>query len=508
MLLLAPLSLGQSTPEDSIALAIACRPSPRQLAWQATEFNAFVHFGPNTFTDHEWGEGTEDPAVFLPTDFDADQWVQAFSDAGMRGVILTAKHHDGFCLWPTSTTPHSVASSPWRGGGGDVVAEVSAACARRGMRFGFYLSPADLNAIVRGVYGNGSAPAPSVIPHAADGAPPPACTFEFVVDDYNRVFLTQLYELLTGYGPVFEVWFDGANPKPGTGQRYDYQAWYSLIRELAPEAVIAIKGPDVRWVGNEAGQSRAAEWSVIPLDAPPDRASWPDMMGPDLGGRDKLRAGAYCHWYPAEVDVSIRPGWFYHASQDAEVKDLDHLLRIYDASVGNNSVLLLNVPPDRRGRIHEHDVRALRELGEVVRATFQTDLISGARASASSQASLHGPHAAIDADPATYWAAPDGVESCELVVELAGPRAFDVATLAEPIAEGQRVERFAIDARGADGSWVEIGAGETIGAKKIVRVSPTTTDAIRLRVVASRVRPAIAELGLFDAPERAGVSSP
>lgn len=295
---------------EMLERAVACVPSPRQLAWQKLEFTAFVHFGVNTFSDREWGTGTESPELFDPAELDAEQWVRTFAEAGMRGVILTAKHHDGFCLWPTAYSPHSVRTSPWRGGRGDVVRDLADACRRHGLRFGFYLSPADLNAIERGVYGNGSEKRPSSIPTPVDGAPPPRPAFEYTVDDYNRYFLNQLYELLTGYGPVFEVWFDGANPKPGTGQTYDYAAWYDLIRKLAPDAVIAIKGPDVRWVGNEAGESRPDEWSVIPLESPPDENPWRDRTEPDLGSRAKLRGAAALHWYPAEVDVSIRPAGF------------------------------------------------------------------------------------------------------------------------------------------------------------------------------------------------------
>ena len=337
-------------------------PTPQQIAWQELEFIGFAHFGVNTFTDREWGEGTEDEKVFNPTDFDADQWARVLKDAGIRLLILTAKHHDGFCLWPSRFTEHSVKNSPWRKGKGNVVREVSDACRRHGIKFGVYLSPWDRN---NPEYGNSPV--------------------------YNQYFANQLRELLTNYGPITEVWFDGACGEGPNGKKqvYDWTAYYKVVRELQPDAVIAICGPDVRWVGNETGVARETEWSVQPARS---AAS---------GGKDGLV------WWPAECDVSIRPGWFYHASQDDKVKSLHHLLDIYYKSVGRNSVLLLNIPPDRRGHIHENDTARLRELRKVLDDTFRIDLADNAGATANSATDGHGPDTVVDGDQKTWWS-PDG----------------------------------------------------------------------------------------------------
>jgi alpha-L-fucosidase len=300
--------------------AAAVVPHPRQLAWQRLEFIGFIHFGPNTFTDRAWGTGRESPGVFQPAELDARQWARVFKGAGMKQVILTAKHHDGFCLWPSRFTEHSVKNSPWRGGRGDVVSELSEACRQAGLKLGIYLSPADLNAIERGVYGKTPAQR-RVIPAPVPGwTPRSGLTMEGTWDEYNAYFLNQLFELLTEYGDIGEVWIDGANPKPGTGQTYAYADWYALIRRLQPDAVIFGKGPDVRWCGNEDGRGRESEWSVIPLPVPPERFDWPDMTAADLGSRTRIRNAPYLHWYPAEVDVSIRPEWFWHPSEDGKLK--------------------------------------------------------------------------------------------------------------------------------------------------------------------------------------------
>lgn len=478
--------------------ATTCVPDERQIAWQNIEFSAFVHFGVNTFTDREWGTGLEDAAIFNPSQLDADQWVSTFKDAGMGQVIITAKHHDGFCLWPSDYTDHSVKASPWRGGEGDVVRDLTDACARHGLRFGFYLSPADLHEIETGRYGNASTPKPSTIPTPVPGRPQLQRTFQYVVDDYNRYFLNQLYELLTRYGPVSEVWFDGANPKPGTGQTYAYEAWYDLIHNLAPDAVIAIKGPDVRWVGNEAGRGRESEWSVIPLDAPPDKAHWPDMTSQDLGSLARLRGAAHLHWYPAETDTSIRPGWFYHSSQDDKVKPLSTLVDTYIASVGNNCALLLNVPPDRRGLIREPDAARLRQLGQYLARTYGTNLAAGASVSADHETPDHPASNVLDDDPDTYWTTPDWTDAATIEFRLPRAQRFNRVMLCEHIRTGQRIERCAIDAY-LDGRWVEIAHGTTVGAKRLLRFNAIRTDRVRVRILDSRVRPTLSRFGLFYA---------
>jgi len=432
-------------------------PSPRQIAWQELEFIGFVHFGINTFTDREWGDGSEDPALFNPTDFDADQWVQVFKDAGIRMLILTAKHHDGFCLWPSRYTEHSVKHSPWRNGRGDVVREVADACRRGGIRFGVYLSPWDRNCPL---YGDSPA--------------------------YNRYFVNQLRELLSGYGEISEVWFDGACGEGPNGKRqvYDWQAYYKVVRELQPDAVIAICGPDVRWVGNESGVARETEWSV-------------QKPNPAFHGRSDGWV-----WWPAECDVSIRPGWFYHASQDDKVKSLQHLLDIYYKSVGRNAVLLLNVPPDLRGRIHEADAQRLRELRKVLDETFRIDLAHGARTSANSAAPEHPVDSVVDGDPDTYWTPDNEAPPFSVTLDLGGLKTFNCLLLQEYIPRGQRVEEFRIEAAGDDGDqWREIARGTTIGYKRLLPLKPDVR-ASRLRVVitASRGAPMLRRIGLFHAP--------
>ena len=442
------------SPSDTIAglVSKAARvvPSERQLRWQALEFQAFVHFGMNTFTDREWGQGTEDPKLFNPTDFDAGQWVEAVRAAGIRGLIVTAKHHDGFCLWPSRWTEHSVKSSPWREGKGDVVGEVAAACRKAGLAFGVYLSPWD-----RHEPSYGDSPR------------------------YNEHFKNQLKELLTNYGEISEVWFDGACGEGPNGKRqaYDWAGYYALIRKLQPNAVISIMGPDARWIGNEAGVTRESEWSVIPVvgfdDLPdeknPGGIAHLDAQAKDLGSMDRIEAvasqGGRLIWYPGQVDVSIRPGWFYHAAEDDKVKSLDDLLDIYCTSVGGNAQLLLNIPPDKRGRIHENDARRLKELGERLRATFAVNLA----AKTGHTLNGSGSSTVIDRD-------------------LAGLTTFNVAMIKEDLRRGQRIEAFAIDAWNGK-EWKEFARGTTVGWKKLLRFPVVETTKVRLRILKERGTP-------------------
>lgn len=446
-----------ATSDERVALAGTVRPSPRQLRWQATGFNAFVHFGMNTFTDREWGDGTESPETFAPSCFDAGQWARTFRDAGMRGLVLTCKHHDGFCLWPSATTTHDVASSPFRGGAGDVVAEVSAACRTQGLKFGVYLSPWDRNQKT------------------------------FGTKAYERVFLQQLRELCTGYGELFEVWFDGAHCPPDDPDVFDWQAVFQLVRELQPNAAIAITGPDVRWVGNEAGVTRADEWSVLPLPLPApgpiatDRQSWRSLwalrarnQARDLGSREQLEAADALCWWPAETDVSIRPGWFYHPHEDASVKPLTTLLDYWFTAVGGNAVLLLNVPADRRGRIAEPDARVLEDVGRYLDATFAADVAAGAKVER-------------------------GEDGGELRFEQ--PVTFDLIDLREDVAgNGQRVEEFEIDALDG-GVWRALARGTTIGYRRMIRLPDgCRTKGLRYRVTKSRGTPRVAGLSLHLRP--------
>ncbi|UCD00246.1 MAG: alpha-L-fucosidase [Phycisphaerales bacterium] len=493
--------------KELVRKAAHVTPAPRQLVWQELEFIGFVHFGVNTFTGREWGTGTEDPKIFNPEKLDTDQWCRMARAAGMTQVILTAKHHDGFCLWPTRYTTHSVASSDWRDGKGDVLRDLVTSCRKYGLKVGVYLSPADLYQIESpdGLYGNLSTCSERTIPREVPGRPfRDKRTFKYVVDDYNEYFLNQLFELLTEYGPIHEVWFDGAHPKRKGGQKYTYAQWYDMIRWLAPQAVIFGKGPDVRWCGNEAGKTRDAEWSVIPIDAPPDEFDWPDMTAPDLGSLDKLQRvldnGGYLHWYPAETDTSIRHGWFWRDEQQ-KVKTAEHILDIWFNSIGGNSVLLLNVPPNRDGLFAERDCKVLTEVGRVLRETFRTNLAAGAKASASAtRDSGFKASNALDGDTTTCWMPPDWMTKAELTVTLDGPKTFNVVMFQEQIRYyGQRIARFAVDAQ-VNGQWQQVAEGQTVGYKRICRTPDVTADKVRIRILDSRLCPTVSNLALFRAP--------
>ena len=467
--------------------------SPRQLAWQEREFIAFAHFGMNTFTDREWGEGTESPTLFSPTDFDARQWVKVLKDAGMKTLIVTAKHHDGFCLWPSRYTEHSVKASPWRGGKGDVVKEVAAACKEAGITLGIYLSPWDRH---EPTYGDSPV--------------------------YNEHFRRQLRELLTNYGEIAEVWFDGACGEGPNGKRqiYDWPSYYRVVRELQPNAVIFGMGPDLRWVGTESGYGRETEWSVVPMEiknkeaaevpgsfqpsprSPQQPPSLDDLFVPgdmtaeDLGSRDKIKDAKALAWYPAETDVSIRPGWFYHPSEDDKVKTPEKLVDIYFSSVGRNSVLLLNIPPDKQGLIHENDIKSLRGMRRILDRTFEKNLARGAAIKATNEAKGHKPGFVLDEDKMTYWTTDEGVESASLEFELPQARTFDVALLQEYIRVGQRIEEFSLEAW--DGKeWRPFVRGTTVGYKRLLRFPEVTAQKIRLVVANSRANPAISTFGLF-----------
>lgn len=440
-------------------------PSPRQTAWQKLGQYGFVHFGPNTFTDREWGEGKEDPKVFAPTDFDARQWARAAKAGGLKGIILTAKHHDGFCLWPSKYSTHTVAQSGFKR---DVVRELSNACHAEGLKFGVYLSPWDRN-------------------HPAYGTP-----------EYNRVFANMLREVLSNYGPIFEVWFDGANGEGPNGKKqvYDWPLFIRTVRELQPNAVIfSDAGPDIRWVGNEAGHAEETNWSTIDRDRyVPGTPLYAELTEGKRGGKD---------WVPAECDVSIRPGWFYHADQDGKVKTPAELMDLWERSVGQNANFLLNLPPDRRGRIHENDVAALEGFAKLREATYGHDLAKGARAGATMAFGAgYEAKALTDGRDETYWAAPVGVTRTDVTVELAKPTNIDRVELREPTELGQRIAAFTIEAR-ADGRWSAIGKGTTVGFRRIVRVEPTRVDAVRVRIDDALAAPALSTLALYATPATA-----
>lgn len=428
------------------------RPSRRQLEFQKTEFYAFVHFTVNTFTDREWGDGTESPEVFAPLRLDAEQWCRAIADAGMRGLILTCKHHDGFCLWPSRYTSHSVALSPCKK---DVVKEVSAACRKYGLKFGVYLSPWDRH---EPTYGTGKA-----------------------YDDY---FVSQLTELLTGYGDIFCVWFDGACGEGAGGKKqyYDWERYYSVIRKLQPDACINVCGPDIRWCGNEAGQTRPAEWSVLPKDMKDTekvaslsqqsddaafRARRLSASDLDLGSREKLKNEKELIWYPAEVNTSIRPGWFWHKSEDDRVRSPEELFDIYLKSVGGNATFLLNIPPTDEGLFHENDVRCLKKLGELIRGVY------GESVAASSVIT------------------PERIE-----LTLAPGSRAEYLILQEDIRKGQLVESFTVLADGKP-----VYEGTVIGYKRIVRLGGITPEKITVLITAARDEPDILTAEVYTVPQ-------
>jgi alpha-L-fucosidase len=430
------------------------RPTPQQRAWQEAELALFLHFGVNTFTDREWGDGREDPRIFNPAALDARQWVRVAREAGFRYLILTAKHHDGFCLWPSRYTEHSVKNSPWRGGKGDVVREFADACREAGVRMGLYLSPWDRNAPS---YGDSPA--------------------------YNRFYVNQLTELLTQYGEVAEVWFDGACGEGPNGkkQEYDWQSYYATIRRLQPGALIAISGPDIRWVGNEDGVARETQWSI--QDPHPDF---------HRGVTEPV-------WHPAECDVSIRPGWFWHAAEDSQVKTLEHLVEIYYQSVGRNSVLLLNVPPNDRGLLADPDVQRLRELRAYLDAAFAHDLARGRPVVASSARPDSPASHAVDGEPDTCWAPAEGDGAPTLEVDLGGPTRFNVTLLQEPIRHGQRVAGYRTEALTERG-WEPLARGTTIGHKKLDRFPTTLATRVRVTLFKWREPPLLRALGIYMAP--------
>ena len=443
-----------ATLEQKVDMAARLIPTPQQLSWQQMELTAFLHFGINTFTGREWGDGKEEPALFNPSELNAEQWVRTLKEAGFKMVLLTAKHHDGFCLWPTATTKHSVASSPWKNGQGDVVRELRKACDKYDMKFGVYLSPWDRNAEC---YGDSPR--------------------------YNDFFIRQLTELLTNYGEVHEVWFDGANGEGPNGRKqvYDWEAFYKTIQRLQPKAVMAIMGDDVRWVGNEKGLGRETEWSATVLTPGIYARSEENnkrlgvfSKAKDLGSRSMLAEATELFWYPSEVDVSIRPGWFYHAEEDTKVKSLKHLSDIYFQSVGYNSVLLLNIPPDRRGLIHEADVKRLKDFAAYRKRVFADNRVVKGR---------------------KEW---NAVSGSEKIYSLKPESEINVVMLQEDIAKGQRVESFAVEVLTEQG-WQEVGQGTTVGYKRLLRFPAVKASQLKVKINECRLTAHISQVGAFYA---------
>ncbi|MCP5538293.1 MAG: alpha-L-fucosidase [Akkermansiaceae bacterium] len=499
------------TDTEAIKVEKAAKTLPRQkqVDWQRLENTFFIHFGPNTFTGSEWGNGFEDPADFNPTALDAAQWVTTIKNAGGKMLMLVVKHHEGFCLYPSRYTTHDVASSPWLGGNGDLVRAVSDACAAQGIKFGVYLSPADLYQIESplsytngsGYYGNGSSSQTSTIPtdpatfnsNPSQGRTPPTgfTTYSYDVDDYNRYFLNQLYELLTEYGDIAEMWFDGANPKPGTGQTYSRAAWYDLINTLQPNTNIAIDGPDVRWVGNETGYARETEWSVIPTPV----SNLTTGGAPDLGSRSKLVGGKTLTWWPAEADTKILNGWFWKSSHG--VKTASQLIDIYYASVGRNANLLLNLSPDTRGLIPDNQITPLMEAMTIIQQTYATNLASGGTMAADSTLAGQPASNCLDGDLDSYWEPEAGVSTPTLTLTLPSAQTIDRVVLQEAIAvRSMRIENFAVDTWNGT-SWEEKATATTVGHKRILKITETSTDKVRIRITQSRLEPTLANVALY-----------
>lgn len=471
--------------ESIIYKAAHVVPTANQLDALRNEFIAFIHFGPNTFTRMEWGNGMEDPAVFDLKTVDTDQWCRSMKDAGMKMVILTVKHHDGFVLWQSRYTDHGIMSTGFQNGKGDILRELSKSCKKYGLKLGVYLSPADLFQIENpdGLYGNLSKYTKRTIPREVPGRPFKNKTkFEFVVDDYNEYFLNQLFEILTEYGEIHEVWFDGAHPKRKGGQTYNYAAWRELIHTLAPKAVIFGR-EDIRWCGNEAGGTRDTEINVVAYEVNPDTASvFHDMTAEDLGSREIIYNANYLHYQPAETNTSIREGWFYRDDTNQKVRSADDVFDIYERSVGGNSIFLLNIPPNREGEFSSRDIEVLKDVGSRIRETYDVNLLEGAK----------GPIELLDENNDTYLLLENGVD--EFVIILNGEKTINRIMLQEAIAtHSERVEKHAVDAW-VDNEWREIAVASNIGYKRILRFPEVTTSKIRVRVLESRLSPAISHI--------------
>ena len=473
-----------ATPEQKVDMISRLVPTPQQLEWQQMEFTAFLHFGMNTFTGNEWGSGKDSPELFNPSELDCEQWVKALKDGGFKMALITAKHHDGFCLWPTATTEYSVKNSPWKDGKGDVVRELRDACEKYGMKFGVYLSPWDRNCRL---YGQGKA--------------------------YDDFFVAQLTELLTNYGEIFTVWFDGAcgEGENGKKQYYDWERYYAVIRELQPNACINVCGPDIRWCGNEAGYTRRSEWSVVPArtrdtekiaqssqheDNEEFRKREIHAWDGDLGSRDILRGETDLVWYPAETNTSIRPGWFYHQHEDDKVRPLEELINIYNSTVGGNSTFLLNIPPTPDGVFHENDVKRLMEMGDYLRRNFSAGLLD--KAAIFCRASLDGycaDNVRTD-DYDTYFRTADGITEATIEISWDTPVEIGNIVLKENIRLSQRIESFVVTAY-LDGVARDIYHGTVVGYKRIIPSVNVKADKLTIRITDSRVAPTLSFIGVY-----------
>ena len=425
-------------------------PAKRQLAWQKMETNAFIHFTVNTFTDKEWGEGTEDEKIFNPTHLDARQWIKALKDAGFKMAILTAKHHDGFCLWPSKYTEHSVKNSPWKNGKGDVVKEVADACKEYGLKFGVYLSPWDRH---EPSYGTAA---------------------------YNEYYKNQLRELLTNYGEISEVWFDGAKGENAKDMQYDFKGYWQLVRQLQPKAVIfSDAGPDVRWVGNESGNAGQTCWSTTDTTGmAPGKADAKYLNTGDPDGKI---------WIPAETDVSIRPGWFYHDKENDKVKSPEQLVNLYYQSVGHNSLLLLNIPPNKEGLFSENDINNITAFRNILNETFKDNFAKGKVLSSLTDSKLN-----------TFL--PLKINQ-PLIIDFKKPVKIDRAMLQENIATGQRIKKALLEYW--DGSqWKNLESFTTVGYKRLLRFDILTVQKLRLTILESKGAVQLSEIGFFKTSEK------
>lgn len=450
-------------------------PSEAQIMWHEMEMNAFIHFTINTFTDKEWGYGDESPELFDPTELDVEQWVSVLKEAGFKGVILTAKHHDGFSLWPSEFTEHDVENSPWKNGEGDLVKELSEACEKYGLKFGIYLSPWDRN---RADFGEPS---------------------------YITYYRNQLTELFTNYGDVFEMWFDGANGGDGyyggadetrTIDRETYYDWPGTldhVRSYQPDVLFfSDGGPDLRWGGNEEARAGFTNWNTITTDT---------LYAGKAGIFDLLNTGSADgeSWVPLEANTSIRPGWFYHADEDSLVKTPEELFDIYLTSVGRGSTLLLNVPPDQRGLFHENDIQSLKGFRALLDERFADDLAKEAKIQVSN---IRGNNTEYDAsnlndgDRKSYWATDDHVREAEIVIEFSEPETVNYILLQEYIELGQRISEFDISVMKND-QWEVLTKATTIGYKRIIEIDPTETSAVRIRILDAKAAPVLSTAAVF-----------
>jgi alpha-L-fucosidase len=450
-------------------------PNQHQLAWQKLDYYAFIHFNMNTFTNKEWGYGDEKPQQFNPTALNTRQWARVAKESGMKGIIITAKHHDGFVLWPSSFTEHSVKNSPWRDGKGDLIQELSEACKEYGLKFGVYLSPWDRN-------------------HPDYGTPA-----------YISYFRNQLKELLTNYGEIFEVWFDGANGGDGyygganEERRVDKRSYYDwpttieLVRKLQPQAVIfSDAGPDIRWVGNEKGYANETTWSPIYRDSV--YGGMPDFQRFAQGQENGT------HWIPTETDVSIRPGWYYHPEQDDQVKSLSKLVDIYFNSLGLNSSLLLNLPVDTRGLIHENDEAQLKKLAAYLKQMHEVDYVKTAKISSSAQRNGYPAVLMTDDSQETYWASPKKQKGAVIELKWDQPQNVNTFMIQEYLPLGQRIKAFKFEIQ-VKGKWESIHVGITVGNKRLIRFPTQEVEAMRFHILDAKAAPVISNLGVYLAPE-------